>query len=367
VNPRRIIILIVAVAVGALAAAGLLSYVRAAQTSADEAAAPVEVWIIQQPIPKGTTVEQALALELLALDRTAQEYRPATAVTDPATELAGLVAVVDLPVGAPLVAGLFASPRQVDTGITDRLNATGLVTVTLQVDLSRGVANLIEPGDFVNVFILRQWDTDFFEQDPAVELTPEAEAELQRYLTETNTRRPVLDALFPRDPRVVYQKAEVLAVGQEVVPDLGETATETPAAEQVARGIVTLAVPPEAMQVLLGLDRDLLYLSLVPDDYEPRVITPLDPTRQVLPGELPGQLTPYDGYDGVVDPTLAAGNSLVGDDENRIGVTPGSSSTDPGEAEAGGENGAATSEDPDEGNGGETGDGTTTTTEPDGQ
>ena len=226
-NSRRTVILIMAVVIGAVAALGVLSYVRSAETTADEAAAPVEMWVVKQPIPKGTSIEAVVEQGLIAKEQTAQKYRPATAVVDPVAELGGLVAITDLPVDLPLVTGTFASPTVVNTGITDRLEERGLVTVTFTVDQARGAAYLIEPGDFVNVLVEREWDTPFFEEDPPIDVTPQALAELAANLEENDAIRPILTDLYPVESRVVYQKAEVLAVGSSLVPDIGQRADET--------------------------------------------------------------------------------------------------------------------------------------------
>ncbi len=336
-NSRRTVILIMAVVIGAVAALGVLSYVRSAETTADEAAAPVEIWVVKQPIPKGTSIEAVVEQGLIAKEQTAQKYRPATAVVDPVAELGGLVAITDLPVDLTLVTGAFASPTVVNTGITDRLEERGLVTVTFTVDQARGAAYLIEPGDFVNVLVERDWDTPFFEEDPPIDVTPQALAQLAANLEENDAIRPILTDLYPVESRVVYQKAEVLAVGASLVPDIGQRADETandPQA-QANKGLITLAVPPEAVQVILDVGRDNIYLSLVPDDYEPRPLLPLDPTTQVLPGESDGTLTPYDGYDGVVNPGLAAEDLAFTDDDGRIGSTPNNGSDGGGSASNG--------------------------------
>lgn len=327
-NPRRTVILIVAVVIGGFAAAGLWSYVRSAESSGQEAARPVDVWVVKQPIPKGTSIDSAIEQGLIGLDQLPQEYRPATAVLEPATELAGLVAITDLPVDQLVLTGSFASPNVVNTGISDRLKDRGLVTVTIDVDQTRGVAYLLEPGDFVNVLVERDWANPWFEEDPPVEMTPEALEELAVALELNDSVRPILTDLYPVESRVVYQKVEVLAVGKSLVPDLGEQAADRTAEEEVQaqRNLITLAVPPEAVQVILNVRRGDIYLSLVPDDYEPRPMLPLDPTTQVLPGEVDGTLTPYDGRDDVVDPTAVAEQLLFGDAEDRIGQPPSSGS-----------------------------------------
>lgn len=326
-SARRTVILIVAVALGALAAVGLLSYVRSAESGAGEAGAPVEVWVAKALVPKGTPVEVALEQGLIGTEQVAQRLRPATAVVDPSTELAGLVAVHDLQPNMAVVTGTFVSSTIVNTGITDRLEETGKVSVTVSVDQTRGAAYLIEPGDFVNVMVERAWDTPFFENDPPINMTDRATAELAANLADNDSVRPIITDLFPVDARMVYQKAEVLAVGQALIPDIGE-ATGVEGEENQAvqiRGLITLAVPPEAAQIILNVGRDDIYLSLVPDDYEPRPILPIDPTGQVLPGEDGARLTPYVGFDDVIDPTQLAFDE---DGASRIGTTPSSGGTD---------------------------------------
>lgn len=326
-NSRRTVILIVSVVVAALAAVGLFNYVKNAESSAGEEAATVEIWVVKQAIPKGTPIETAIETGLIGIEETAQRHRPPTAVVDPAVELAGLVAITDLPLNWPIETGSFVSPRIIDTGITDRLEERGLVTVTFNVDQTRGAAYLIEPGDFVNVLVEREWDAPFFEADPEIPLTEQARVELASQLEKYDTTRPVITDLYPVETRMVYQKVEVLAVGNSLVPDIGDTPADAEAeTAQASDGLVTLAVPPEAVQVILGVGRDNIYLSLVPDDYEPRPMLPLDPTSQVVPGEVEGRLTPYDDA-GIENPGLSADELLFSDAEDRIGVAPGTGST----------------------------------------
>ncbi len=328
-SARRTLILIVAVALGALAAVGLLNYVRNAETGANEAGAPVEVWVARAVVPKGTPVEVALDQGLIGTELVAQKLRPATSVADPGTELAGLVAVIDIQPNMPIVSGTFVSSEIVNTGITDRLEETGLVTVTISVDQTRGAAYLIEPGDFVNVMTVREWETPFFENDPPIDLTTQATAELATNLSENDSVRPIISEVFPVDARMVYQKAEVLAVGSALIPDLGQDPNAEDQAEQTqVRGLITLKVPPEAAMVILNVDANSLYLSLVPKDYEPRPLLPLDPTTQVLPGEDINRLTPYQGFENIVDPTAVPGE-VAFDGEDRIGTTPSSGTAAP--------------------------------------
>ncbi len=321
VNSRRTVILIVAVVAGAFAALGLMNYVRNVENSAGDAGAISQVWVVKAPIPRGTPAETVINQQMIGLEDVAEGLIAPTAVVDPNTELAGLVAVADLDVNMPLVTGFFASPSVIKTGVADRLEERGLVTVTFNVDQARGAAYLIEPGDRVNVLVERPWDTPFFDQETPLDLTAESTAELAEVLAESGTSRPILTDVYPVDVRFVYHNAEVLAIGTSLVPTVGQgdLAPEEQAAQD--RGLVTLAVPPEAVQTILAAGRDNLYLSLVPVDYEPRAIQPQDPTRQVYPGEKSEVLTPY--VEAEAAGFVAKSDLPFSDAADRIGSTPG--------------------------------------------
>lgn len=288
-NSRRAIILIVAIALGIIATVGLLSYIGNVESAANEGEQIAEVWVVTQPIPKGTSAERVIAEGFIGVQEVPVSLRPSTAITDPQTELAGLVAITDLPPNAALVAGNFVSPAVVATGITDRLEEKGMVTVTFSVDNTRGAAYLMEPGDFVNV--LRRYAIE--ETNP--ESAEGAEAAPDILVTEQGTDRDGV-LLFNFDARYVYQKAEILAIDKTLPADLGDTTVaegEAAPAGPANAGLITLAVPPEVAQYLLSIGTSDLYLSLVPPSYEPEALDPLDLGESILPGEDGERLTPY--------------------------------------------------------------------------
>ena len=106
--------------------------------------------------------------------------------------------------------------------------------------------------------------------------------------------------MYTYDVRYVYQKAEILAVDSALTADLGETPGETVAANS---GLITLAVPPEALQIILGIGKENLYLSLVPQNYEPYPLPPIDIRSEsdLLPGEDASRLTPYGTLDEITE------------------------------------------------------------------
>ncbi|MDH3682711.1 MAG: RcpC/CpaB family pilus assembly protein [Acidimicrobiia bacterium] len=294
-NSRRTVILIVAVVVGAIAAFGLLNYIRNVEGSVYDNAEPETVWVVRLPIEKGTTSEQALALNMIYETEIPATFRPATAIVDPNTELAGLVAVTDLPVNAPLVTGNFVPSNVVNTGITDRLEEKELVTVTFSVDQVKGAAYLIEPGDFVNLLSVKQIVES---GDEDGEPTADEPVDLGSGLVALPVNG---SASYDYIARYVYQRAEVLAIDKALTPDLGESSEQAEGAPRNA-GMITLAVPPDAVQTILSVGMENIYLSLVPSTYAPDPLPPIDYGNEVYPAEDADRLTPYGPKGGDVDP-----------------------------------------------------------------
>lgn len=283
-NSRRTIILLVAVLIAGLSFFGILNYVRGLEDSAYEGQELVEVWVVKEPIPRGTPAQQVIATQLIAKDEVPIEYKPATAIVDPSTELLGLVAVTDLPANSVLVQGNFVAPGVVATGVTDRLEERGMVTVTFSLDQVGAAAYLIEPGDFVNILTRISLKPAETEDDTVSATDDEYDRSEER--------------LYLSDVRYVYQKVEVLAIDKSLTADLGQStaAEDDPAAAAAAaanRGLITLAVPPEAVQRILAVGIENLYLSLVPPTYQPVELPPIEINEDLLPGEDVERLTPY--------------------------------------------------------------------------
>lgn len=318
-NSRRTVILIIAIVVSALSALGLSQYVQGLEDDVYDGAALGMVWQVKAEIPKGTPAEQAIGQGLIQQVEVPVEFIPPTYIKDPGVELNNLVAVVNLPPSSILVAGNFVTPNVINTGILDRLEERGMHTVTITVDQVSGAAFFIEPGDFVNVISKRPYEFQEVTDEQATaeggEGTPGGEGDVDTGLAalaalQNEYRDPTQAYPFPEEGlvgpvpqseaqatylnevRYVYQKAEVIAVGNALPLDLGESATEEQ--QNAARGgLITLAVPYEAVQTILAIGSENLYLSLVPESYEPVEILPLDFTSQRLPGEDERRLTPY--------------------------------------------------------------------------
>lgn len=295
-SSRRTIILVIALAMSAVSAFGIFSYVQGVEDAANAEEILGTYWVVNEEIPKGTSMEEVQELGMLVQVDVAIELVPDTAVGDPFAELNGQVAVTNLARNVPIVEGLFLSSNVVETGISQRLSDGNMVTVTLGLDQIRAVAFQIEPGDHVNILALKGLEP--LEDPTQADLPPSERTDIA-----FGTNRDGI-APFDNDPRYLYQNAEVLAVGKTLTAQLGDEEPEDGAAV-LASGLITLAVPPEAVQIILGIEAGNIYLSLVPPSYVPHPLAPIDVGRDLLPGEMPEELTPY-GPDGRTEDDVTA-------------------------------------------------------------
>lgn len=288
-SQRRTLILIAAIAIGALASFLVWNYVGGIQDQAYDDAERVKVFLVKEPIPRGTSGQVAAAS--IVEESIPKKFKPANAIVS-LDDISGRVAKGDLVANQVVVADMFveASDPEAAQSFADNLikiQNKDMTTYTMNVDEVRGVNGLIVPGDYVNVMVSR-----FAEVVPG-----NAGSEVPSGPGDSDTTQQA---------RFLYQKVQVLAVDTMTVGD-ATAAAAAPAAEGDAAaapaptapaqaGLITLIVPPDAVQMLLTVPPEALYLTLVSKDYEPT------PTGQVdmltLPSDNPKLLTPY-GPDGV--------------------------------------------------------------------
>lgn len=270
-SSRRTLILIAAVVVGAIAAYALFTYVGGIEDEANDNAERVKIFKIVADIPKGTFGDEAFAQGLIEEDVIAREYKPASAITSSA-QIDGLVAISDLPANQVVVSNQFVSQAESLSTFSSLLK-NNEVAVTVSIDQVRGVAGLLVPGDFVNV------------------LVTSASAATDTGAVEGQGGADV----YTQPARYLFQKVQILAVGQTRKLEPGETAATnadgTPVASTTS-GMLTFALPALAAQQIASVEGGSLYLTLVPKDYQPTPLAPLD-VNAPLPGESADQLTPY--------------------------------------------------------------------------
>jgi len=297
VGSRRTLIIVAAVALGAIAAFVVYGYVGGIQERAYGDAAQVKVFVVKTTVTKGQYGEEARQQRLIVEDTIPKKYFPPNAIRS-FDDVAGKSAVSDLATNQIVTSDMFADPTTVQSTFADRLekiNKEDQVAITISVDDVRGVAQLLQPGDYVNV-MYTCFDEEAARVDPAA--GEGAAPDPSQLICNP-------DSLLGGDARYVYQKAQILAIGQTPVAQPGEVEAAAPEGEDATaatpenEGLVTVIVPARAAQYIASMPPDSIYLSLVSRDYKPTPQSPIDPGAG-LPAEDPSTLTPYgpDGADG---------------------------------------------------------------------
>ncbi len=243
VSNRRLLILVVAVAVAAVTAWATFSYVSAADQRAFDGAQMVQVLMVKKDIPKGFPGEKALDEGYIAKDSIPRKFYPAKAVVDPQS-LRGKVALAPLAAGLPVVDGSFVGPRVAQESFAQRLGK-GMQAVTLSVSDVEGVARLIVPGDKVNLKVTTGGDKG-------------------------------------KTTQMVVQGVEVLAVGDTTALPPGQQAPAQPEgqagkAPTTQSGLITFSVPAlDAERLVEASEVGAIHLTLVPPDFTPAPVPPVN-------------------------------------------------------------------------------------------
>jgi pilus assembly protein CpaB len=251
VAARRTVILIAAVVVAAIAAVAVYSYLTTVQDRANKDAKLVKVFVVKKDIAKGLPGEQALDQGFIKPDQINVKFRAATALTD-VNVIRGRVALTNLAANQVVVDGQFVDPKVATVSSAQRI-PSGKVAITIQVDQVRGVANLVQPGDRVNMLV----------------------------------------SIHSGKEEYLYQNVPVLFVGSQAAPQPGETtATTTPGTPNQGSGLITVAVSPAAAARIAfvsngggeGGGATGIYLTLVPPDNQPQTPAPVIDLNSVIPG-----------------------------------------------------------------------------------
>ena len=238
---RRLLAACAALVLLVVGTAVLVAYVHGADARAFAGAQPVQVLVVDQPIPAGTTADQ-----LPELVRT--EVLPAKAalagrVTDVAA-LAGEVATVDLQPGEQLLRSRFARPDDLQAAGTVAV-PEGLQEVSVLLEPQRAVGGRLAAGDTVGIF---------------VSLTlPDGTTASHAVLHDVLVTQ-VQGAPTPVDPA---------AAGE---PETASSGAPAPSSSLMVTLAVTAA---QAEKVVFGVEHATLWFSLEPDGADLRGTAPV--------------------------------------------------------------------------------------------
>ena len=283
-SSRRTMVLIAAIAMGALAAFVLRNYIKDQEQKANPN--PVDVWVVTSDVKRGEPFSSAKGV--IKKQTMPVKYRPSTFVED-LKSLEGKVSATNLAANQVLVKDMFVSSDIASTGLRDRLGA-GQVAIAVPIEGVRAVGGLLQPGDEVNILVT-----------PANTNAASAGTE-GKPVAATGATGPVDPTKSPYTlgARYLYQQVRILSIGSSVRPQPGEaTVASTASSATVATsgGSIVFEVPADAAQVIASIDPTSFYLTLIPKSWNLTAMPSLKvedlKNGALLPGEDPNRLTPY--------------------------------------------------------------------------
>jgi len=140
-----------AIVLAAIAGIGVFVYASNADSRAQKNAQFVDAFVATSDIAKGTTGQEAVQAGLITQEKVARSSVPPSAIAS-ATDLNDKVAASRIDTKQFITAETFVSSEDGIGGAFAQAIATqDLVAVTVNMDVERGVANAIEPGDHVDI------------------------------------------------------------------------------------------------------------------------------------------------------------------------------------------------------------------------
>jgi Flp pilus assembly protein CpaB len=268
------LILVGAILIGVIAALLIYNYVQGINTRAQNNAKLVDVYKAEADIARGTPGETVQNNHSVQQAQIPQEFRPNTAITT-LDQLSNKVALFDIPKNSVIITDMFVDPATAQISFRDRITKPNYVALSISTDTIHGVGGFLVPGDEVNM---------------TVDVNCESNGQANACKQGATAADGSLD--IKTVPMFLYQKVYILAVGSQTVLQPGETASTTQ--NGGSGGVLTVEVPVEATPwIELGQESGTLYLSLVTQDYVPKVVPPIPFTGAKLPGQDGSQITPY--------------------------------------------------------------------------
>jgi len=143
----RIVIIVVALVLGGVAAIMAATYLNSARVRLDAQSQPVEVLVAQENIERGTPSDELFAKKLIVAQKIPRQFVAADAISSQRA-IDGQVLAVSLTAGEQLTTGRFQYPSQ--AGLAYSV-PSDYIAVSIPVDKVSSVSGLLRPGDLVAV------------------------------------------------------------------------------------------------------------------------------------------------------------------------------------------------------------------------
>ena len=265
----RIILLVLAIFLGAISVILVIFYINNIRSSVEEDVEKIEVLVAAQNIPKETTVEVIIQNDYIIIQPIPKKYI-ASGVLTSLDSYKGYVVAAPINEGEQIILTNFIKPE--DLGLTFII-PDEMVAISIPVNEVIGVSNLINIGDKVNVIATFQPTQDELTIDLAGTDTPLEDYGLESEESiETEEGAEFEEETICKEiTKILLWSVEVLYIGtrttanQEPTQDGEFMGSQTKSDESTKITTVTLAVTPEESEKLVfSEEMGTVWLALVP-------------------------------------------------------------------------------------------------------
>jgi pilus assembly protein CpaB len=256
----RAILIIAAVIIAAVAVFAVLAYVTNVRTTAEKEVEKIEVLVAVQNIVKDTFADNLLSSKSVELQAIPRKYL-AEGVLTQLDDYKGFVTMAPISKGEQITSTKFVKPEQI--GLAFNI-PKDMVAIAISVNEVKGVSNLINIGDMVNVIA-----TFVPESTQTAATATTAAAVGTATATETTTAAGIKEPIT----KTVLWNVKVLYIGtrsitaEEQKQQNEQILSSQAAKDQTALKIstITLAVSPQdAEKLVFSEENGFVWLALVP-------------------------------------------------------------------------------------------------------
>lgn len=254
-NKRRIIGIIAAMLLAIIGTVSLVGYVNSATDKAVADEALVDVYVVDELVPKGAEPETIRSS--VSLEQVPARLKQSGAITD-LDALGDNVAATDLQPGDQLLAARLVTKSLISEEVSDKVQISALL------EAERAVGGAIQKGDLVGVYL----SFDPFELDEAGESSAAGEADPATAEGSTGESSPDGAEKTPNVSRLEFQHVLVTNVQTTSAPVSTDTDDDGEAGIVQVTGtqyVVTLALSPEQSErFVFATEFGHVWLSIEP-------------------------------------------------------------------------------------------------------
>jgi pilus assembly protein CpaB len=232
-NKRRIIGILAALILAFIGTAALMGYVNSAKDKAVADEALVDVYVVDELVPKGAEAETIKAS--VSLEHVPARLKQDGAITD-LESVGEYVASTDLQPGDQLLAARLVSKDEVSDDVKDKVQISTLLAA------ERAVGGSLKKGDLVGVYL----SFDPFDLNTTTETTPITDPSAAIASTDTTSPTSAEAEKSPNMTRLEFQHVLVTNVQTTNAPVTLDDQDETGVVQVTGlQYVVTLALSPE--------------------------------------------------------------------------------------------------------------------------